>query len=228
MNDERGMLKELRHSSFLVRYSSFFPLPPCARWCFSRVPLPVTSIRPILGLLWPASRLIVRENRLYVYYGATEGIHKLVWDTRAKKMKQVGLDKVINSAKGWYPFNGGLCRAGWRFDRLYALAPAGGGSFVGAAITTQRELGGKGLCINFRAKPPLDDAPGFGQGYVQAEILDKDNKPVAGFTRQDCQRLSGDHSALQVRWTGGIKIPPNGAKIKFYLKRAFLYGFAAK
>jgi hypothetical protein len=48
---------------------------------------------------------------------------------------------------------------------------------------------------------------------------------LPGFSQTDCVPLKGDHEAIQVKWTGGDKAPPNARKAKFYLKRAFLYGF---
>ena len=51
------------------------------------------------------------------------------------------------------------------------------------------------------------------------------SKSIAGFARNDCEPLNGDHMALPVKWKGGTKAPAGARKARFYLKRAFLYGF---
>ena len=60
---------------------------------------------------------------------------------------------------------------------------------------------------------------------MQVELLDADGKPLKGFTRADCTPLEGDHRTLTVTWTGGQIAPEGAAMARFYLKRAFLYGF---
>ncbi len=57
------------------------------------------------------------------------------------------------------------------------------------------------------------------------ELLNEKGEPLAGFMRNDCTFLKGDHQALLVKWKGGSAAPANAVKAKFYLKRAFLYGF---
>lgn len=179
------------------------------------------------GMIWQSRNLIVEGNALYVYYGASEGIHRPIFDTRAKEHVQVGLDRIINYPAGFYPFNSALCRASWRFDRLYALVPAAGGPTLGIAVTKPQELEGKRLRVNLVTRPPKRASrPGLDEGYLQVELLDAGGKPLPGFTRDDCPPLRGDHAALKVQWTGGDQAPERASQARFYLKRAFLYGFA--
>ena len=178
------------------------------------------------GMLWQSQNLIVEGDRLHVYYGGTEGPHRQVSDTRAPS-KQIGYQEtVIDHGAHFIPFNSALCRASWRLDRTYALASSAGGPTLGVAVTTARELGGKSLFVNLVTRPPKKSAKlGFDEGYLQVELLDADGQPIPGFTRDDCVPLKGDHKALSVQWAGGVKAPNHARKAKFYLKRAFLYGF---
>jgi len=178
------------------------------------------------GMIWQCKDLIVQNNVLYVYYSGTEGIHRSIWDTRAKRLAQTGLESVIVEGSGFQPFNGALCRASWQFDRMYALVSTAGGPTIGTAVTKPQELKGKRLRVNLVARPPKKvEQPGFDEGYMQVELLDSQGKALPGFTRKDCPLLRGDHGALEVKWSGGERIPEEAKRAKFYLKRAFLYGF---
>jgi hypothetical protein len=178
------------------------------------------------GMIWQSQNLIVEDGRLYVYYGGTEGPHRQISDTRAPS-KEVGYqEKVIDHGGHFLPFNAALCRASWRFDRLYALAAAAGGPTLGTAVTKAQPLGGKRLHVNLMTRPPKQAAtPGLDEGYLQVELLDADGMPVPGFTRDDCPLLRGHHAGLPVKWKGGGTPPADARQAKFYFKRAFLYGF---
>ena len=94
------------------------------------------------------------------------------------------------------------------------------------AVTQSQELEGKTLWVNILTRPAKKSAtPGFDEGYMQVELLDSQERPLAGFGRKDCVQLKGDHHALQVKWTGGERAPKGARKAEFYLKRTFLYGF---
>ena len=73
--------------------------------------------------------------------------------------------------------------------------------------------------------PKKSKQAGLDKGYLQVELLDADGKPLQGFTRADCAPLEGDHRRLAVTWSGGQVAPKEAAKARFFLKRAFLYGF---
>ena len=178
------------------------------------------------GTMWQSHNLIVQDGRVYVYYGATEGTHRQISETRAPSLQVGYLETVIDVARGLLPFNAALCRAYWRLDRLYALVSSAGGPTLGMAVTQSRELAGKALWVDIVTRPAKKFAPaGFDEGYMQVELLDSQGRPLAGFGRQDCVQLKGDHHALQVKWTGGERAPKGARQAKFYLKRTFLYGF---
>jgi hypothetical protein len=178
------------------------------------------------GMIWQNQNLIVQGKTLWVYYGGTEGAHRQISDTRIPSIRINPLQTVADKMTYFLPFNAALCRASWRLDRMYALASSAGGPTVGEAVTTARELGGAGLWVDLRTRPAKKvSQPGFHEGCLQVELLDKDGKPLPGFGRADCIALKGDHEAVQVKWTGGDTAPQDAKKAKFYLLRAFLYGF---
>jgi hypothetical protein len=193
------------------------------------------------GMIWQSQNLIAENNKLYVYYGGAEGIHRQIFDSRAPS-KQVGYqEKVIDHGGHFLPFNSALCRASWRYDRLYALASSAGGPTIGTAVTKPQPLGGKKLYVNVVtrpakkvSRPPLVPKPEFGaeggrpgldEGYLQVELLDAGGEPLPGFTRDDSVPLKGDCTTTRVKWKGGDDAPAAARQARFYLKRAFLYGF---
>lgn len=174
------------------------------------------------GMIWQSQNLIVEDGKLHMYYGGTEGPHRQVSDTRSPS-KEIGYqEQVVDHGAHFLPFNSALCRASWRYDRLYALASSAGGPTLGVAITKSQPLGGKGLFVNLVTRPAKKS--GQDEGLLEVELLDAQGKPLPGFTRADCLPLNGDHSSIAVRWKGGERAPEAARQAKFYLKRAFLYG----
>lgn len=168
------------------------------------------------GMMWQLANAIVQDNRLYVYYGGTEGIHGEIFDTRYRPRKQARYEDTIGIDTPTLPFASGICRASWRYDRMYALVSSAGGPVEGRVVTTSQDCSGKELRVNVLTKSP---------GELNAELVGPDGSAISGFTRQDCIEVSGDHNDTKVTWSGGSKAPPQAEKVRFYLHRAFLYGF---
>lgn len=65
-------------------------------------------------------------------------------------------------------------------------------------------------------------------GYVVAEILDRDNNPIPGFTRSDCVPFTGDATRHVLTWRTEA-LPASYSvqekKLRFYLKNADLYSY---
>lgn len=178
------------------------------------------------GMIWQSQNLIVQDDKLYVYFGGTEGSHRQLIDTRAPSMEIGPMEKIIDHGAHFIPFNAALCRAYWRFDRMYALVSSAGGPTVGAATTHSKQLDGSELWVNVTTKPAKKSSKkGFHEGCLQVELLDEAGSPIAGYTRDDCMPMKGDHQALQVTWNGGDVCPAGARQVKFYLMRAMLYGF---
>jgi len=153
---------------------------------------------------------------MHVYYAGSEGIHGEILDTRFHPRIEVGNETVIGYQTPTLPFNSALCRATWDFDRLYALVPSAGGVTIGEAVTRPaRPLSGH-LVVNALVKDG---------GSLRVELLNSSGQACEGYTLEDCQPLTGDHTRATVRWKGGDQAPPEAVKVRFVLHRAFLYGY---
>lgn len=169
------------------------------------------------GMTWQMHHPIVEDGTMIVYYAGSEGIHGEIHDTRLQPQIEVGNELVSGIQKPTLPFNTALCRATWRFDRLWALVSSAGGATLGEAVTRPSQPAGARLEVNVLVKSG---------GALRAELLDAAGRPIPGFTADDCTPLTGDHHRIAFEWRGGTAAPGNAVKTRFVLKRAFLYGFA--
>jgi hypothetical protein len=65
-------------------------------------------------------------------------------------------------------------------------------------------------------------------GYVAAEIVDRNNKVVPGFSRQDCTPFTGDSCHAEITWKTSqftSDLRDKDRKIKFYIRNADLYSY---
>ena len=178
------------------------------------------------GMIWQSQYLIEEDSRIHLYYGGTEGPHRQIFDTRAPSQQVGYLENVIDHGAHFLPFNSALCRASWQLGRMYALIPAAGGPTLGMAVTREQDLANRSLRVNLVTRPAKKSTrPDLDAGYLQVELLDAENRPLDGFARKDCSPLKGNYAGLRVSWSGGDRAPEGARKAKFYLKRAFLYGF---
>lgn len=80
----------------------------------------------------------------------------------------------------------------------------------------------------FRVPRVTINAKTAADGYVVAELLDTQNKPIPGFTRDQCEPFTGDATAHVLEWKTG-ELPAQyldvDKKIRFYVKNANLYSY---
>lgn len=65
-------------------------------------------------------------------------------------------------------------------------------------------------------------------GYVTAELIDRNNKVIPGFSRQDCIAFTGDSVCHELKWKTKQfpkKLIDKDKKIRFYMKDADLYSY---
>ncbi len=168
------------------------------------------------GMIWQMHHPIVEQGAMYLYYAGSEGIHGDIFDSRLQPQVEVGNERVSGIQKPTLPFNTALCRASWRFDRLWALVPSAGGATMGEAVTRPGQQAGARLWVNVHVKAG---------GAIRAELLDAAGRPIPGFTAADCEPLAGDQARVAFRWQGGETAPAAAVKTRFVLKRGFLYGY---
>jgi hypothetical protein len=169
------------------------------------------------GMMWQMHNPIVENGKMFIYYGGAQGLHGEIYDSRAVPRIEVGGESVSGRPTPTLPFNSALCRAFWNFDRLWALVPSAGGPTVGEAVTRVEKPNGSKLVVNVLVKKG---------GEFLAELQDESGKPIPGYTVNDCKSIKGDHHQIFVSWKGGQKAPSNASRIRFFLKSAFLYGYA--
>jgi hypothetical protein len=169
------------------------------------------------GMIWQMHHPIIENGTMYVYYAGSEGLHGEIHDSRLQPQIEVGNELVSGIQKPTLPFNTALCRAAWEFDRLWALAPSAGGPTLGQAVTRPAKIAGAQLVVNVRVKSV---------GALRAELLDSAGQPLPGYAADDCEPVTGDHRRVTFRWRGGATAPAGAVKVRFVLKRAFLYGYA--
>ncbi len=64
-------------------------------------------------------------------------------------------------------------------------------------------------------------------GFVVAEILDRQNRVVPGFSREDCTPFTGDSVSAVLKWTTARLPTPLAAdyKLRFYMRNADLFSY---
>ncbi len=103
--------------------------------------------------------------------------------------------------------------------RLDGFCSMRAGATEGWLITRREPLQEPVVTINARTTK---------DGYVTAEILDRRNRVVPGFSRNDCARFEGDSLTQVLRWKTP-QLPANRKaedyKIRFVLKEAGLFSY---
>lgn len=134
---------------------------------------------------------------------------------------QVG-DELYFYYGGWDgPHNDSSCKAsiGLAVLRLDGFCSMRAGDDEGWLIS-RREL--------FRVPKVEINALTQDNGYVVAEILDTENRPIPGFTRDDCIAFTGDATGHVLRWKTE-QLPEEfldvDKKLRFFLKNADLYAY---
>ena len=89
---------------------------------------------------------------------------------------------------------------------------------TGTLTTKPLAMTGDQLVINADAK----------EGSIRVEILNEDNLPIAGFSKEDAVPVDKDAIRQTVRWKQGSDVSPLAGKtisLRFYLDRSRLFAF---
>lgn len=109
---------------------------------------------------------------------------------------------------------GVACLAKLRLDGFVSLDAPSKGTFTTKTITTT----GDKLYINADAR----------YGSIKVEILSADGNSIPGFSKDDCEHITGDNIRHEVKWNGTSDIKGLKSKtitLKFYMQRCKLYSF---
>lgn len=103
--------------------------------------------------------------------------------------------------------------------RLDGFCSMQAGSKEGWLISRREVFNTPQITINAKCGP---------YGYVAAEIVDRHNNPIPGFTKTDCIAFTGDSVRNTLKWNTPAfpkKWVDKDKKIKFYIKNADLYSY---
>ena len=158
------------------------------------------------GHIFQSHSLVRDGDDLHLYYAALTGLHSDIYHENPTRE---------------IAYHGGLGRATWERGRLWAAVPAVGGPHEGhLTVRPDYDNAGKTLYINALT---LDD------GEISAELLtlaDGEIGPaLEDFTRKDSRVFKGDSKCQRITWKGGERCPREGLLLRFYIRRARLYGF---
>lgn len=198
------------------------------------------------GMIWPLQSPFHHDGRLYFYYAGCDGVHadymntEIVQDLR-KTIQwphyptglRTGTEMdAYCSIGGITYFHSAGCRASWKLGRLWAAVTAAGGPMEGMLGTKPLSVGGKQLRINART---------LREGSLQVELLQGasipgregplspdlviDEKPIPGFSREDCVPFKGDSESALIQWKGGDRVPADKVRARFYFNQTLLYSF---
>jgi len=112
----------------------------------------------------------------------------------------------------------GNCHTGLATMRRDGFASLDALEEPGVLTTRPVEFTGKYLFVNVNTP----------DGELRVEILDKDEKPVEGFTLSECRPVSTDSTIQQVLWKSGADLSPVAGKpvrFRFHLRQGSLYSF---
>ncbi len=178
------------------------------------------------GMMWGSHHMIVDGSLIHYYYSGLQGIHGDVLGTQEAEIAAAEgrtykptpnlHGEIISRLPNLISFQGALCRATWTRGRLWGLATASGGRLEGSATTASTLREGQKLRIN---------ASTVDYGEIVAELVNDEGKALQGFDREACDSFSGDADRTEMSWNGKTSSPADGARVRFVLRNATLYGF---
>ena len=90
---------------------------------------------------------------------------------------------------------------------------------MGEIVTRPLVFEGDHMVLNVSCEP---------DGYAAVELLDDSGRPVPGYTRQDCDRITGDSVSEVVSWRGQAdvsRLVGRPVQVRIVLRKARLYAF---
>ncbi len=149
----------------------------------------------------------VMGDKLVIYYTAFAGDENKKWDSSAK-------DKLTAMFASGMHQNGAMGVAFLRRDGFASM----NAQAQGTLLTRPVVFTGKHLFVNLEAP----------QGELLAQLVGMDGKPVAPFTFENCEPLTGDTVFGQIKWKDGSDLSAlagRALRFEFKLKNAKLYAF---
>ena len=152
------------------------------------------------GMIYANPWLIPVGEELWLYYSGTVRLHR---------NPRPGEDREALARRG------GIFRASLRRDGFVSAdAGYGGGTFT----TPLLAFGGSRLEVN---------CDGSAGGWLQAEVLGEDGRPLPGLSLAEAETVSGNSLHKPVTWRGGDLASAAGApvRLRFVMRGMKLYAF---
>jgi hypothetical protein len=179
------------------------------------------------GMIWPTRTLIEHEGSYLLYFCGLDGLHGDPFDTGpGEQIRAAGIGfrdwtlhgEVFTTKQNLSAsYHGGIHRAVWTAGRLWAMVSAEGGDSEAACVAPVPPGAARRLVL---------DAATQGEGQIAAELLDGEGRPLPGFDRAGCVPFRGDDRRAALRWEGQDGPVDGASAVRFYMRRARLYGFA--
>jgi hypothetical protein len=104
-------------------------------------------------------------------------------------------------------------RAAWRLDGMVSLDA---GDAEGWLEMRPLRTSGRQLILNADAS----------KGRLVVDLLDREGRPLSGYSADDCVAIDTDSVRHRVRWTGQEKLPADApVRLRFRLRNTSLYSF---
>lgn len=173
------------------------------RW-FRPTRRPAVALKPLGdlggGMLWPMRGFVIEDGRAYLYYAGLKGLH----------------GDIYSKTETCEAFEGAMFRASWELGRMWAAIHHSGNEETAYLTAKPDDHLGKTLYVN---------AMTFGDGKIEAEMVDDQLKPIAGYTREACRPVRGDDKCAALTWKQHDTAACEGALLRIYLTDARLYGY---
>jgi len=104
------------------------------------------------------------------------------------------------------------------FLRRDGFASMVSGERAGTLTTRHLRFSGRRLFVNLEAP----------RGGLQVEVLNREGRVIAPFTKEACTMVTGDRTQLEVRWGGAAdlgQLAGEPVHLRFHLKNGALYSF---
>lgn len=152
--------------------------------------------------VWAMPHPVRMGDELWIYYVGSNRDHDGVIDAAADGQHLTGIGRAVLRLDG------------------FVSADA---DYQGGQITTPLiQFSGRHLEVNVETS---------GGGAVFVELLDRENKPIAGFARSDAVAVNGNSVRMPVRWQNGSDVSSLAGRplrLRFHMQDCKLYAFQFK
>jgi hypothetical protein len=192
-----------------------------SRYADARKPDPLWKFEGVNDIVFLSSRDGVRFDRTFMEAFVRPGLDQANWHDRSLYMER-GILETSPTEISMYAMEN------WRMENVHirrlTLRPDGfasvqAGYHSGQVVTRPIRFTGRNLRLNYSTSAV---------GSIRVEILDAQDRPIPGFTLDNCPELFGDQIDQIIQWKSSENLEPIAAKrvkLRFVMRDADLYAF---